>query len=124
MKLHYSGLFGGIGPMPVMCQNHVQDVQIIRNITSVILGKAGKLVQSEDQLTSGAIDPSWEFAMYYASLLLISHGDNVLQDMNWAQKVDNLTYALDKVSKRWKIAERHCESVKIKLDNRSTGRAR
>lgn len=104
MKLHHSGLFGRIGPVSVMSQTHAQDVQIIRNITGAIHGKVGKLVQSDDQLTRGAIDPSWAFAMSYASRLLISHGNGVLQDINWDQKVANLTYALDKVSKRWKIA--------------------
>ncbi|KAH6650986.1 hypothetical protein F5144DRAFT_480445 [Chaetomium tenue] len=96
MKLHCSGLLGGIGPMPAMSHTHIQNVQIIRHTTVVIHGKAVKLAQSEDQLTSGGIDPSWAFAMYYASLLLISHGDDVLQGFDWGQRVANLTYGLDK----------------------------
>jgi len=121
MKLHQPGLFANIGPMSIMGQNYAQDVYLIRNIIEVIHGKAGKLLQFDDQLSAGGVDPSWAFAMCYASQLLISHGSGVLKDHNWGGKVANITYALDKISKRWKIAERHCESIKVSLDNHSTG---
>jgi hypothetical protein len=124
MKLHHSGLFPGFGPMSVMDQNFSQDAYMIRNITEAIHGKAGKLVQFDDQLNRGAVDSSWAFVMYYASQLLISHGGGVLNVDKWDEKVGNLRYALDKVSKRWKIAERHCELVKTNLEKRSTGYVR
>lgn len=104
MKLHQPGLFANIGPMSIMGQNYAQDVYLIRNIIEVIHGKAGKLLQFDDQLSAGGVDPSWAFAMCYASQLLISHGSGVLKDHNWGGKVANITYALDKISKRWKIA--------------------
>ncbi|KAK3300152.1 uncharacterized protein B0H64DRAFT_414237 [Chaetomium fimeti] len=98
MKLHQPGLFGGIGPMSIMGQGNPQAVNAIRVTTDMIHGKAAKLAQSDDQLNRGLVDPSWAFAMCYASQLLVSHGDNVLQDANWYQKVTILRNALDKNS--------------------------
>jgi hypothetical protein len=104
MKLHHPSLFGGIGPMSIIGQNNTQAAHDIRVTIEIIHGKAGKLVQSDDLLNKGVVDPSWAFAMCYASQLLIAHGDGTLQDANWFQKVTNLRNALDKISKRWKIA--------------------
>ncbi|KAK4042252.1 hypothetical protein C8A01DRAFT_33752 [Parachaetomium inaequale] len=124
MKLNHRGLFGAMDPIPILDPNHAQAAQKIRLVTDVVHGKAGKLAQCEDQLSRGAVDPCWAFAMCYAALLLIAHGDDALHDADWFQKVANLRIALDKVSKRWKIAEQYCERVTIALDNRLTGYAR
>lgn len=91
----------------------------MRTVIDVIHGKAGKVAQVEE-LDRGAVDPSWAFAMCYASELLISYGANTLQDPNWFQKVSDLRAALERVSKRWKIAEEYCRQVTIRLDNRLT----
>jgi len=77
--------------------------------------------------------------MYYASLLLISHGDGVLQDSEWLQKVESFKSTLERFTSRWKIAgrlllvfayverlnadymrykERYVESINIALANR------
>ena len=104
MKLNHRDLFGAMDPMPILDPNQAQAAQKVRLVTDIIHGKAGKLAQCEDQLSRGAVDPCWAFAMCYAALLLIAHGDDVLHDADWFQKVANLRIALDKVSKRWKIA--------------------
>jgi hypothetical protein len=76
----------------------------ILKVIDYIHGKACNLAESEDRLESGTISPCWAFAMSYASLLLITHGDDVLHDAGWLDKVGNLRSALDMVSRRWKIA--------------------
>lgn len=101
--------------------DHLEDVLRIQTIIDIIHGKAGKIAQAEE-LDRGAIDPSWAFAMCYASQLLISYGYNTLQDLNWLQKVTDIRAALERVSMRWKIAERYFKRVTIDLDNRLTAR--
>ncbi|AEO70175.1 85e784a5-aa62-49f1-8cce-aec5911353d2 [Thermothielavioides terrestris] len=123
MKLNQPGLFSGIDPMSTSDPSHVQAVQRIRIFTDVIHGQAGKLVEQQERLRKGSIAPCAAFAMSYAALLLISHGDGVLQDDQWLMKVENLRSTLEQVSKRWKVAEWYCESVKVALDNRLTGYA-
>ncbi|KAK4153243.1 hypothetical protein C8A00DRAFT_34014 [Chaetomidium leptoderma] len=124
MKLNHLGLFSGNGAMPNDNSTQTQAVRVIRILTHTIHGKANKIAESEDWLSMGIVDPSWALAMCYASTLLISHGDNVLQDAGCFQKVASLRVILDKVSKRWKIAEKYCEMVKIALDTRLTAYAR
>ncbi|KAK4100692.1 hypothetical protein N658DRAFT_427224 [Parathielavia hyrcaniae] len=127
LKLNQPALFGGLGAMIPSCvvDNHHLDLThdeaargIIRTVIDVIHDKADGLAKSGDRLRRGAIDPCWAFAMCYAALLLVSHGDGALQDAAWLDKVCDLRAALDKVALRWKIAERYCESVKIALENR------
>ncbi|KAK4242707.1 hypothetical protein C8A03DRAFT_40048 [Achaetomium macrosporum] len=121
MKLNHPGLLGGADPLSLL--SDPQAVQRIRVLTTVIHGKAGKLAASEHRLSTGAEAPCWAFAMSYASLLLISHGNGVLQDADWFSRVENLMVSMEKVSKRWIIAERYCETVKIALENRLNGYA-
>jgi hypothetical protein len=104
MKLNQPGLFSGIDPMSTSDPSHVQAVQRIRIFTDVIHGQAGKLVEQQERLRKGSIAPCAAFAMSYAALLLISHGDGVLQDDQWLMKVENLRSTLEQVSKRWKVA--------------------
>lgn len=104
MKLNQPGLFGGIGPMPTADPTHTAAAKMIQLVINFIHGEANSLAGSEERLSAGALAPCWAFAMCYASLLLVSHGDGVLQDADWVLKVDNLRKALKKVSQRWKIA--------------------
>ncbi|KAK4129206.1 hypothetical protein N657DRAFT_639781 [Parathielavia appendiculata] len=121
LKLNQPALFGGIGSIPCVDPTHDEAARgIIRTVIDVIHDKAGSLAKSQDRLKRGAIGPSWAFAMCYASLLLIHHGDGALQDSGWLDKVRHLKSTLDKVANRWKIAELYCDSVKIALDNRHT----
>ncbi|KAL2199037.1 hypothetical protein P885DRAFT_31089 [Corynascus similis CBS 632.67] len=122
MKLHQPHLAGMPDPVTMLTDpDHLEDVLRIRTIIDIIHGKAGKIAQAEE-LDRGAIDPSWAFAMCYASQLLISYGYNTLQDLNWLQKVTDIRAALERVSMRWKIAERYFKRVTIDLDNRLTAR--
>jgi hypothetical protein len=105
MKLNQGDLVPAIGPIPILDPNHhAQAAHRIKLVAYTIHGKAGKLAECEDQLNRGAVDPCWAFAMCYAAQLLIQHGDGVLNDPNWFQKVADLKVVLDKVAKRWKIA--------------------
>ncbi|KAL2166908.1 hypothetical protein VTG60DRAFT_2016 [Thermothelomyces hinnuleus] len=118
MKLHQPHLAGMPDPLTMMIDpSHAEDTTRMRTVIDVIHGKAGKVTQIEE-LDRGAVDPSWAFAMCYASQLLISYGYNTLQDLNWLQKVADLRAALERVSRRWKIAEQYCRQVTIDLDNR------
>jgi hypothetical protein len=102
MKLNHPGLLGGADPLSLL--SDPQAVQRIRVLTTVIHGKAGKLAAAQQRLNTGAEAPCWAFAMSYASLLLISHGNGVLQDADWFSRVENLMGSMGKVSKRWIIA--------------------
>ncbi|KAK4243483.1 hypothetical protein C7999DRAFT_18162 [Corynascus novoguineensis] len=122
MKLHQPHLAGMPDPVTMLTDpDHLEDVSRIRRIIDIIHGKAGKIAQA-GELDRGAVDPSWAFAMCYASQLLISYGYNTLQDPNWLQKVTDIRAALERVSKRWKIAEQYFKRVTIDLDNRLAAR--
>ncbi|KAL2127797.1 hypothetical protein VTI74DRAFT_10157 [Chaetomium olivicolor] len=120
MKLNQPGLYAGTGPNPVPNPTQAQSVQHIRIVMSFVYGR-GREIDFGDQLNLGAVPPCWGFAMGYASQLLIFHADDALQIPNWFEKVEEMRAALEKLSKRWKIAERYTESVKIDLDNRLSG---
>jgi hypothetical protein len=117
MKLHQPGLFSAMEP-PMVDPTHVQAVQIIKIMTKTVHGRATKCAAlsvqasaqasaqaSDERLAAGALSPYWAFAMSYAALLLVMHGDGVLDDAaGWCAKVADLRGMLGKVSKRWKIA--------------------
>jgi hypothetical protein len=107
MKLNYPALLGGFDPISIVNQGVVR---AIRRVIDDIHGKACNLAESEDRLDRGAISPCWAFAMSYASQLLIAYGDDAFQDAGWLDKVGNLRSALDKLSRRWKIAGEFCHS--------------
>ncbi|KAK0746420.1 hypothetical protein B0T18DRAFT_390872 [Schizothecium vesticola] len=74
--------------------------------------------QQEPRLRAGAVAPCGAFSMYYASLLLISHGGGVLRDPEWLAKVEGFVGALEALAKRWRIAERYVESIRVALGSR------
>lgn len=105
MKFNQPDLFGGVGPMATPDPSLARATETIRTVINVIQDEVANLAQSGDRLVStGALAPSWAFAMYYAALLLVSHGPGALQDAHWLSKVERLKSALDTISRRWKIA--------------------
>lgn len=104
MKLNLPGLYDGGDLMSMPGQDPAQAAQVILPVINLIHGRASKVVETEDRLNRGLVDPCWAFAICYAAQLLISHGDGILRDSNWFQRVAELKTTLDKVSKRWKIA--------------------
>jgi hypothetical protein len=103
MKLNQPSLFA-VGPMPVPDPNNVGLADTIRPIIKFIHDVAVGAARSEARLSAGTLAPCWGFAMYYASMLLITHGDGILQDTSWPRKVEDLKKSLEVFSKRWKIA--------------------
>lgn len=78
---------------------------VISSIYSTALNSSNSAASSaENQLRGGAVAPCGAFSMYYASLLLISHGGGVLGDGEWLGKVEGFVGALEVVGRRWRIA--------------------
>jgi hypothetical protein len=48
--------------------------------------------------------PAGTFALYYASMLLMSHGDNVLNQPDWLHKIESFQQTLRIQNRRWRIA--------------------
>lgn len=56
------------------------------------------------QIVSSPMVPAAAQATSLASMMLISLGDNLLQDPEWLAKVQDLIHCLEISAKRWKIA--------------------
>ena len=100
MKLHAPGLLHGtVTPpgTPSPAEKVRFAVEYIHNVTL-------KVDRYRILLAQGRVAPSWAFAMVYASILLIKHGDGALGDVMWLQKVNNLKSLLEIYAGRWKIA--------------------
>lgn len=115
MKINQPGLLGGpisgsvssgsSGTMtPGADPNDKRPVDTIRSVINTIYNSALNTEQTEHQLRTGASAPCSAFSMYYASLLLISHGAGVLQDGEWLRKVEVFKSTLERFGTRWKIA--------------------
>ncbi|KAK1755262.1 hypothetical protein QBC47DRAFT_212792 [Echria macrotheca] len=99
--------------------NDKRPVETIRSVISSIYNSSALNAEQTDlQLRNGYMAPCGAFAIYYASLLLISHGPGVLQDPEWLQKVEGFKTTLEKFATRWKIAERYADSIGIALGTR------
>lgn len=48
------------------------------------------------------------FCLYYASMLLIAHSNNALDDQDWLVKVESFRVMLRMASGRWKVAGELC----------------
>lgn len=108
LKLNQPGLLAatGMGSMPRLGHGPTfsAPVKRIRDIIELIHSEAANPTRFLEKLALGRIAPCWAFAMYYASLLLISHGESVLRDRAWLHKVGNLRGLLEAVAGKWKIA--------------------
>ncbi|KAK3341289.1 hypothetical protein B0T25DRAFT_336947 [Lasiosphaeria hispida] len=98
--------------------NDPRPVETIRSVISSIYSASLNTEQAEPRLRNGGVAPCGAFSMYYASLLLISHGGGVLQDGDWLRKVEGFKRTLEAFGRRWKIADRYVESINIALGNR------
>jgi hypothetical protein len=114
MKINQPGLLSGAmggsvsgssrATTPGSDTNDKRPVETIRSVISSIYSSALNTEQTELGLRNGSVAASGAFAMYYASLLLISHGAGVLQDAEWLQKVEAFKSTLARFAMRWKIA--------------------
>lgn len=51
--------------------------------------------------------PSCAYCIYLAAIILITFGDNILQDADWPGKVQTLLQCLEIYGKRWTVASMH-----------------
>ena len=79
----------------------------INTINSVINSLYQSSQAANSALTAphpAAVAPAGTFALYYASMLLMSHGDNVLNQPAWLHKVESFQQTLRIANRRWRIA--------------------
>lgn len=103
MKLNEPGLFT-MGASPASAPSDTTPAETIRQLIRFIQQAVEDAAKSDTRLSAGAMAPCWGFAMYFASLLLIAHGDGALHDPEWLLKVEHFKNLLQIFSKRWKIA--------------------
>ncbi|KAL2271008.1 hypothetical protein VTJ83DRAFT_379 [Remersonia thermophila] len=126
LKLNSADLLGSIhlsSPAWSLDAHHTQAhaAHVIASAIARVHAKASEMIERPEArllLERGALEPCWGFAMCYASQLLLSHADGALLDPMWLAKVTSMRAALEKVSKRWRIAERYCATVQTALDNK------
>lgn len=90
--------------------NDKRPVETIRSVISSIYSSALNTEQTDVQLRTGCLAPCGAFSIYYAALLLISHGPGVLQDAEWLQKVEGFKTTLERFAARWKVAGGCCDT--------------
>ncbi|KAK0747929.1 hypothetical protein B0T21DRAFT_406490 [Apiosordaria backusii] len=104
LKLNQPGLrAGSMGTGP----RFSSPAEKIRKTIEYLHNEAANLADFQERLARGRVAPFWAFAMYYASLLLISHGETELHTADWLQKVLDMKNLLQICAGRWKIAERY-----------------
>jgi hypothetical protein len=101
MKLNAPGLLPGMAPSALASTSSAEKV---RWAIGYIYGAVQNVEQYRILVKQGKVAPSWAFAMLYAALLLINHGNGVLGDIAWPQKVENLRNLLELHAQRWRIA--------------------
>ncbi|KAK3987018.1 hypothetical protein QBC44DRAFT_310723 [Cladorrhinum sp. PSN332] len=114
MKLNAPGLTGMAPSVP----GSTSSAEKVRFAIEYIHSVANNLDQYRTLLRLGKVAPSWAFAMMYAALLLINHGNDVLGDMAWLQKVENLRKLLEIQAGRWRIARNYVEQINMALSSR------
>lgn len=103
MKLNQPGLLAGASVLPHVHGGTV-DVRPIATIRSVVdFVCSESLTMEQAGLNEPGLAACGGFAAYYASLILISHGDGVLQDSEWLLKVESLKKAIESVGRRWTV---------------------
>ncbi|KAK4175443.1 hypothetical protein QBC36DRAFT_331440 [Triangularia setosa] len=104
LQLNQPGLLvGSVGTGP----RFSSPAEKIRKTIVYLHNEAANLTKFQEQLARGRVAPFWAFAVYYASLLLISHGEAELHTADWLQKVLDMKNMLQICAGRWKIAERY-----------------
>ncbi|KAK1830392.1 hypothetical protein QBC39DRAFT_285634 [Podospora conica] len=115
-------------------------VDTIRSVISSIYSSALTSTSADEEPRLRVVASCGAFSMYYASLLLISHGGSggVLRDPEWLAKVEGFRGALEVVARRWGVAgeffalfvvfgggltvstcaERYVESIRVALGSR------
>lgn len=102
MKLNQPGLLAGASVLPHGGAVDVRPIATTRSVINSVCNES--LTMAQAGLNEPGLAPCGGFAAYYASLILISHGDGVLQDSEWLLKVESLKKAMESMSQRWTVA--------------------
>ncbi|KAK4218260.1 hypothetical protein QBC37DRAFT_369207 [Rhypophila decipiens] len=116
MKLSQPGLLVGASALSQGSPSDVGPIETIRYVIDSIC--SGAVTSEQGGLIDAGFTPCDAFAAYFASLILISHGDGVLQDPEWLLKVEGLKTFLESVCHRWRTADTYLESVNVALNTR------
>ncbi len=115
MKINQPYLLVGRNALQSMGQVDPRPIETVKSVINSIHSGAQTLIENAGSHNiNGNVAPSGAFSIYYASLLLISHGDDVLQDADWQSKVKGLMSGLEVYSRRWKLAGRYPRSRRIR----------
>ncbi len=112
MKINQPYLLAGRNALQSMGPIDPRPIETIKSVINSIVSSAQTLTeQTGEHHINGNISPTGAFSVYYAALLLISHGDDVLQEPAWLQKVETLRGALRVYASRWKLAGK-CKNLR------------
>ncbi|KAK4228523.1 hypothetical protein QBC38DRAFT_454107 [Podospora fimiseda] len=114
MKLNSPGLAGMAPSVP----GSTSSAEKVRFAIDYIHSVVNHVDQYRNLLRLGKVAPTWAYAMMYAALLLIRHGNDVLGDVAWLPKVENLRKLLELQAGRWRIARNYVEQINMALSSR------
>lgn len=84
---------------------NIRHVNIINSVIDSLYQTSQTVNSSLPTMPQPAtVGPSAAFALYYASMLLMSHGDNVLNQLDWLHKIESFQHTLRIAARRWRIA--------------------
>ena len=105
IKANESALRVGSPAVSSMEPSSLGPLETIRSVIESIRSAALDVQQAGGPRAGNeGVAPCGAVAAYYGALLLISHGDGALGDMEWLFKVGDLKRMLEILSMRWKIA--------------------
>ena len=81
-----------------------RSVDTIRSVIESIYTSAQNIEQCGPNYCASLVAPCAPVAAYYVANMLISHGENWLQDNDWLHKVECLKRYMIVLGQRWKIA--------------------
>lgn len=101
MKANQPYLLSGMSKPQELNMRHV-------NVINSVINSMYQTSQSVNNPLSApqfaTVAPTGAFALYYASMLLMSHGDNVLNQPDWLHKIESFQQTLRITNRRWRIA--------------------
>ncbi|KAH8906007.1 hypothetical protein BR93DRAFT_723401 [Coniochaeta sp. PMI_546] len=115
MKANQPYLLSGMSKSQELNMRHV-------NVINSVINSMYQTSQSVNNPLSApqlaTVAPTGAFALYYASMLLMSHGDNVLNQPDWLHKIESFQQTLRITNRRWRIAARYLSSIDVAFSNR------
>jgi hypothetical protein len=88
----------------------MKHVNIINSVINSLFQSSQNLNRTMTVPQLETVAPTATFALYYASMLLMSHGDNVLNQPDWLHKIESFQQTLRIHGRRWRIAGEYIRS--------------